>query len=37
MATEWSKKPEKWLKPGHMGTYLRVLNESYPMDTYAMV
>ena len=23
----------KWLKPWHMGTYLRVLNESYPMNT----
>ena len=27
------KKPEKWLKPWHMGTHLRQLRESYPMDT----
>ena len=23
--TKWCKKPEKWLKPWHMGTHLRVL------------
>ena len=27
------KTPEKCLKPCHMGTHLRVLSESYPMDT----
>ena len=27
------KKPEKWLKPWHLGIYLRVLGESYPMNT----
>ena len=27
------QKPEKWLKPWQMGTHLRVLNESYPMNT----
>ena len=31
--TKWCKKPETWLKPWHMGTHLRVLNESYPMNT----
>ena len=31
--TKWSKKPEKWLKPWHMGTHLRVLSESYPTNT----
>ena len=28
-----TKKSEKWLKPRHMGTYLRVHSESYPMNT----
>ena len=27
------KKVEKLLKPWHMGTHLRVLNESYPIET----
>ena len=27
------KNPEKWLKPWHIGTHLRVLSESYPMKT----
>ena len=27
------KKDEKWLKPWHMGTHLRALSESYPMNT----
>ena len=27
------QKPLKWLKPWQMGTHLRVLSESYPMDT----
>ena len=27
-------KNEKWLKPWHMGTHLRVLSKSYPMNTY---
>ena len=31
--TKSCKKPEKWLKPRHMGTHLRVLSESYPMNT----
>ena len=31
--TKWCKKPEKWLKPCHMGTHLRELGRSYPMDT----
>ena len=31
--TKWCKLPEKWLKPWHMGTHLRVLSESYPMNT----
>ena len=25
--TKWCKKPEKWLRPWHMGTHLRVLSE----------
>ena len=32
--TKWCKKPEKWLKPLHMGTCLTVLGKSYPMNTY---
>ena len=31
--TQWCKKPEKWLKPLHMGTHLRVLSESILMST----
>ena len=31
--TKWCKDPEKWPKPWHMGTHLRVLGESYPMNT----
>ena len=31
--TQWCKKPEKWLKPWHMGTHLRVLSESSLMGT----
>ena len=31
--TKWCKKPEKWLKPWYMGTHLRVLSESYLMNT----
>ena len=31
--TELSKNLKKLLKPWHMGTYLRVLSESYPMNT----
>ena len=27
------QKPEKWLKPWHMGTHLRVLSEIYLLDT----
>ena len=27
------KPPEKWIKPWHMGTQLRVLSESYSMNT----
>ena len=28
-----TQKAEKWLKPWHMGTHLRVLSESYPINT----
>ena len=31
--SKWCKKPEKWLKPWHMRTHLRVLSESYQMNT----
>ena len=31
------KKTEKHLKPWHKGTHLRVLSESYPMNTIAQV
>ena len=32
--TKWFLKPEKWLKPWHIGTHImRVLGESYPMNT----
>ena len=31
--TKSFKKPEKWLKPWHMVTHLRVFSESYPMNT----
>ena len=31
--TEWCKISEKWLKPWQMGTHLRVLSESFPMNT----
>ena len=31
--TKWCKKPEKWLKPWHMGTHLRALSESIPTNT----
>ena len=31
--TKLCKKPEKCLKPWHMGTHLRVLNKSYLMNT----
>ena len=31
--TKWCKKNEKSLKTWHMGTHLRELSESYPMDT----
>ena len=30
---KWCKKPYKWLKPWQMGTHLRVLSESYLMNT----
>ena len=29
----WCKKLEKWLKPWQMGTHLKELRESYPMNT----
>ena len=32
-ASKMMQKTEKWLKPWHMGTHLRVLIESYPMNT----
>ena len=28
-----TKKQKKWLKPWHMGTHLKVLSDSYPMNT----
>ena len=31
--TKWCKESEKWLKPWQMGTHLRVLGKSYPMNT----
>ena len=31
--TKWCKLPEKWLKPWHMGTHLKVLSETFPMNT----
>ena len=31
--TKLCKKPEKCLKPWQMGTHLKALNESYPMNT----
>ena len=31
--TKWCKKPEKWLKPWHMGTHMRVLSEGFLMNT----
>ena len=31
--TKWGKKPAKWLKPWHVGTHLRVLSESFLMNT----
>ena len=31
--TKWCKKTRKWLKPWHIGTHLRVLSESYLMNT----
>ena len=32
--TKWCKNPEKWLKPWHKSTHLRVLGESYLMNTH---
>ena len=32
-STKRCKKAEKLLKPWHMGTHLRVLSESFPMNT----
>ena len=29
---QWCWNPAKWLKPWQMGTHLRVLSESYPMN-----
>ena len=31
--TKWCQKTWKWLKPWHMGTHLKVLSESYPVNT----
>ena len=31
--TKWCKNPEKRLKPWHIGTHLRVLSESFQMNT----
>ena len=33
VATNWWKKPENWLKLWHMVTHLRVLSDSYPVNT----
>ena len=30
--TKWCKKPEKWPKPWHIGTHLRVLSKRYLMN-----
>ena len=30
--TKWCEKYEKWPKPWHMGTHLRVLDESFSMN-----
>ena len=30
--TKWLEKPGNWLSPRHMGTHLRVLSESFPMN-----
>ena len=32
-STNWYEKAEKWPKPWHMGTHLRVLSESYQINT----
>ena len=31
--TKWCKQAGKWLKPWQIGTHLRVLSESFPMNT----
>ena len=31
--TKWCKNSEKWRKPWQMGTHLKVLGESFPMNT----
>ena len=31
--TKWCKKYEKWLKPLHTITHMRVLGESFPIST----
>ena len=31
--TNVCENPEKWLKPWHMGTHLRVLSKGFPMNT----
>ena len=31
--TKWGKNPEKLVKPWNMGTHLRALNKSFPMNT----
>ena len=30
--TKWCKKPEKWPKPWQMGTHMKVLGESFPIN-----
>ena len=30
---KWCKNPEQWLNPGKICTHLKVLSESYPMNT----
>ena len=34
--TKWCKKPVKWPKPWQMGTHMKVLGESFPMNTNIM-
>ena len=31
--TKWCIKPERWPKPWHLGTHLKVLSSTYPLNT----